>query len=112
MANGKWLVPSLLRRLPRPIEMDLDLFQSSQAFFDLFVDQGQKAIEFLARVHNLDNDWQVLRQPFDLESMQTAVCAETHHPAHHCGSRKACFPRFEDDPFVQEPAVVAVALAD
>ena len=52
-----WLLPIL----PAPIKMNLDLFQRRQAFFDLFINYCQKTFQLVARVHDLDDDWQVLR---------------------------------------------------
>ena len=42
--------------------MDLNLFQSCQAFFDLFIDQGQKLLQFIPRVDYLDDDRQILER--------------------------------------------------
>ncbi len=102
----------LLPRLPTTIKMDLDLFQGGHAFFDFFIDQGEKLLELLARVDYLDDNGQVLRQPFDLERVQPAVGSKTHHSAHHCGSGQTFFSRLQHQPFVQELAVVRVTLAD
>jgi hypothetical protein len=47
-----------------------------------------------------------------LEGVQTAVRAESHHGPNCGGAREAFFARFRDDPFVQQPALVTVALTD
>jgi hypothetical protein len=108
----RMVLTSLLPGLPTAIKMDLNLFQSGHAFFDLFIDKGQKLLQFIPRVDYLDDDRQVLRQPLDLKSVQTAVSAKTHHPTHHRSAGQTFLSRFQHQPFVQKLAVMAVALAD
>src|SRR6266849_6144650 len=102
----------LMPRLPAPIKMNLYILQRRHAFFNFVVDEGEKFLELLARVNDLNNDGQVLRQPLDLERVHPAVRAKAHHAAHHGRAGQAFLARFHDNPFVKQLAVMTVALAN
>src|SRR6266508_3243016 len=90
----------LVPRLPAAIKMDLYLFQRGHSLFNLVVDEGKKPLELFARVHDLKDNRQVLRQSLDLERMQPSVRAKAHHSAQHRGPGQTFFPGLENKPFV------------
>jgi hypothetical protein len=53
-----------------------------------------------------------LRKAFDFECVETAVRAKAKHPAQYGGAGQTLLARFRDDPFMQQLAIMTVALSD
>src|SRR5262249_45263918 len=93
------------------IEMDLYFFERRHAFLNFVIDQLEKLLQLFTGIDDFDDDWQILREPLDLERVQAAVRAKAQHTAEDGCSCQALLARFHDNPFVQQLAIVSIALA-
>ena len=63
-------------RLPTVLQ-HLDLLQRDEAFRHHLVEDRKQAVDLLLRVHDLDDDGQVLGEPQDARRVEDAPGAET-----------------------------------
>src|SRR5262249_52629410 len=94
------------------IEAHLGALEGRQPFRDLAVDQPKERLELLPAVDDLDDHRQILRQALDLERVEPAVRAESHHPAEHRRPGQSLLAGAQHQPPVEQHAIAFVALAD
>ena len=58
--NGVTVTSLTVGFLPAPIKMNLNFLECCHAFLNFVIDQRQKVFKFFARVHDLNDDRQVL----------------------------------------------------
>src|SRR5439155_1183530 len=97
---------------PAAIEVYLRFLEGRQSFRDLVVDEPQERLQLLPGVDDLDDHGKVLGKALDLESVEAAVRAETHHPAEDRGSRQPVLPRLQNQPLVEQLAAALIAFPD
>src|SRR5947207_3264746 len=99
-------------RCPAAIEVYFRSLEGRQSFRDLVVDEPQERLQLLPGVDDLDDHGEVLGKALDLERVEAAVRAESHHPAEDRGSRQPVLSRLQNQPLVEKLAIALVAFPD
>ena len=97
--------------VPRAVLHNLHPFHGHQGAAQHALDQGQEGLDLVARVDDLDDDRQVLRQAQDLGGVQVAGMSEAGDAAQHGSAGQPRLARLENDRLVERHMAVAVVLA-
>src|SRR6266699_2070030 len=90
----------------------LDLFQGDKPAAHHVVERGQKVIDVLLAVDDLDDQRQVFRQPQYLGGVQTAGHAEAHRPAKNSGAGQVLLPCLQHNRLVKRRTAELVVFSN
>src|SRR5262249_12333527 len=88
------------------------LLHRDQPLLDHLVEGGQEGLDLLLRVHDLDDDGQVLAEAEDARGVDSASGPESLEATEDRGPREAAAARARHDNLVERAPVPAVGLAD
>src|SRR5262249_35241714 len=96
---------------PWSIQEHFSALERDQPIADHLLEVGHEGLNLVRRVHDLDDDWQILRELQQLCGVDAAVRAEAHESLHDGGAGQPALARFEHDRFIERLAVPAIRLA-
>jgi len=100
------------RRFVGAVLDDAHFLQGDQAFLDHLVNVRKQFVDFLAGVHNFNDNGEVFREAQDLGGMQAAVGTKAHQSAQHGSAGEVELASLEYDGLIKWFAMPTVSMID